>query len=220
MSSPKDYVLDITPSVQDNNVSDLNLIKFTVRNRRQDPVTRFKVPLLAILIAVLAAFTGRVLLRDRLVSFSINSIWELEIKRSESVVIAILVSLIVLVSLKQVPEDSITVMKGLGVQLSSRKSWKFQYRSECFIPVSNTIDLVIHEGFHGYGQVIFYLCILTKSSAVGKTNNDNIIKVAFPEFLPRKDILLDVWKLSRELLFGDAKRYWRRVPGQGLKQVY
>ena len=75
MSSPKDYVLDITPSVQDNNVLDLNLIKFTVRNRRQDPVTRFKVPLLAILIAVLAAFTGRVLLRDRLVSFSINSIW-------------------------------------------------------------------------------------------------------------------------------------------------
>ena len=54
------------------------------------------------------------------------------------------------------------------------------------------IDLVIHEGFHDYGQVIFYLCVLTKAN-----NDKNPITIVFPEFLPRKDILLTVWRLSR-----------------------
>ena len=125
----------------------------------------------------------------------------------------ILVVGIVLLLCLQTPEDTLIVMRGIGIQLQSKKMWRFQ-SSDSFIPINNMIDLVIHEGFHDYGQVIFYLCVLTKAN-----NDKNPITIVFPEFLPPKDILLTVWRLSRELLFGSTKRYWRRVPGQGLKQV-
>ena len=60
------------------------------------------------------------------------------------------------------PEDTLIVMRGIGIQLQSKKMWRFQ-SSDSFIPINNMIDLVIHEGFHDYGQVIFLFMCLDKS---------------------------------------------------------
>lgn len=166
-----------------------------------------------------------------------------------------LILIIVVISSRQDEEDLMIVIKDLGIQLHSTGKWKFMNifqknsiatdskGNKNFIPLSNIIDLVIHEGFHGYGQVIYYMCILMRnskehshikngtivqnSSTTATTTATSLetqedegetpIKVVFPQLLPRHDMLLEVWKQSRRILFGDRSRYWRRVPGQGLR---
>ncbi|ODV79874.1 uncharacterized protein CANTADRAFT_218129 [Suhomyces tanzawaensis NRRL Y-17324] len=216
MSSPKNYALEITPHVDDSTVHHSNLIKFTVKNHT-DFWARLTPPYLVLAVSYLIWQCWRT-----------QRVWDGQwwasgalFSESPTHYIGPLVVVIVgiLVVMRQTPEDSVIVMKDIGVQLVSKKSWRFQNNVEVFVPLKDIIDLVIHEAFHNYGQVIFYLCVLTKPSQTDSTKSENIIKVVFPEFLPRKDILLQVWKLSRGLLFGETKRYFRRVPGQGLKEI-
>ena len=214
MSSPKDYVLEITPKLDETKVESTNLIKFTVRNKKDDPAIKFRVPLLVTITSVTVGYMLSIIGSD-FTKFE-NQLMHLKVHQLG--IIGVHLLMILFLSLKQVPEDSFIIMKDIGLQSVSKKAWRFQNDVETFIPLSNIIDLVLHEGFHGYGQVIFYLCILTKSDSINK-KNENVIKVVFPEFLPRKEILLQVWKLSRELLFGKTRRYWRRVPGKGLQQI-
>lgn len=124
-------------------------------------------------------------------------------------------------------EDSMLVVKDVGIQLKSVPTWKFSRKeTQHFFPLRSIIDLVIHEGFHGYGQVIFYMCVLSKPKRNSEENSlhsstsssQELIKVVFPQFLPRKDILIRVWKESRTVLFGSTRRYFRRVPGEGLRE--
>lgn len=119
---------------------------------------------------------------------------------------------------KRQPEDSMLVIRDVGIQLDSVLGWRFTNKSDksMFIALKDIIDIVINEGFHGYGQVIFYMCILRKSQK-GDTE-EKPLQIVFPQLLPRKDILLQVWKQSRQVLFGSSRRYWRRVPGQGLRE--
>lgn len=118
----------------------------------------------------------------------------------------------------QQPSDSLMIIEDMGVQLMSTSRWKFWNRVDRdFVPLSDIIDIVIHEGFHGYGQVIYYMCVLTR--AKGSGGDGNGVKVVFPNFLPRKDILLQVWKQSRTMLYGEMRKHYRRVPGLGLREV-
>lgn len=122
----------------------------------------------------------------------------------------------------QQPSDSIVIMENMGVQLSSRSWWSLsnRLRNSEFIPLSDIIDIVIHEGFHGYGQVIFYMCVLTRArSSNSDSGTGNSVKVVFPNFLPRMDILLQVWKQSRTMLYGQSRKHYRRVPGEGLREI-
>ncbi|KAG7661819.1 uncharacterized protein J8A68_004675 [[Candida] subhashii] len=205
MSSPKDYNLEITPSLDESNLKSLNLLKFTVNHKEKDFINKYKSLLSVILGCSLIAVIGNSYLKTSNVTHTIRDPYVIILSLALSVIL-----------LRQTPEDTLIVIRGFGVQLKTKKAWRFQNSTDSFIPIKDMIDLMIHEGFHGYGQVIFYLCVLTRSTA-GK--GDNVIKVVFPEFLPRKDILLTVWKSSRELLFGSTNRYWRRVPGKGLKQI-
>jgi hypothetical protein len=130
--------------------------------------------------------------------------------------------------LRQESHDTMIVMRDIGIQLNSEGPWRLlgprRRERNCFIPQADIMDLVIHEGFHGFGQVIFYMCVLTRGSEGGADGADvggadaSAIKIVFPAFLPRKEILVQVWKQSREVLFGSRRRYWRHVPGQGLKE--
>lgn len=204
MSSSKNYKLEISPSINQTSATESqNLLKFTVRNDRPSKIITYRLPI----IVLLASLTVANIIQN------LEQVKNYDIDASHHGILLILVVGIVLLLCLQTPEDTLIVMRGIGIQLQSKKMWRFQ-SSDSFIPINNMIDLVIHEGFHDYGQVIFYLCVLTKAN-----NDKNPITIVFPEFLPRKDILLTVWRLSRELLFGSTKRYWRRVPGQGLKQV-
>ncbi|CAH6720848.1 hypothetical protein CLIB1444_04S09296 [[Candida] jaroonii] len=115
---------------------------------------------------------------------------------------------------RQGREDSMMIIKNIGVQLHSQTHWKFvKSDKNLFVPLTNIIDLVIHEGFYGYGNVIFYMCILTKN-----TNDNEMIKIVFSQLLPRKEMLVDIWRESRQVMFS-GNRHWRRIPGQGLRPV-
>lgn len=217
MSSMKNYELEITPPLSEKEENKLGVIKFTVKGKSQN-LLFLKVSAGIILISILV-YDLIISSYGSLGLMSISSILEsfLEISNGRLAYWVGILSILCLLFLKQDPEDSLIVMKDIGIQLISKKSWRFQKMKKDFVPLNTIIDLVIHEGFHNYGQVIFYLCILTKSNSLHK--GDNLIKVVFPEFLPRKQILTKVWKQSRGLLFGENRRYWRRVPGQGLKQI-
>lgn len=251
MSSPKDYVLEVLPSSDRD-----NLIKFTVKNKPNGFFKYLQIPILVGLAGVLVSFcfclfsnSDMIIKRlsnndlpliqhNQTFSPAIVKLFQDYIDSNDTetnslllngVVVAILVLLMVLVYSRQEKEDSILIMNDVGIQLNSQSGWKFSFNGNKshFIPISNIIDLVIHEGFHGYGQVVFYMCVLTKTknatpdNIIGLAlNNDKMIKIIFPQFLPRKDILMKVWKDSRRVLFGESKRYWRRVPGQGLKECY
>lgn len=118
-------------------------------------------------------------------------------------------------------EDSMTVIKDLGIQLHSSPKWRFfknpKKSNQNFIPSSDIMDIVIHDIFHGYGQTIFCLYILMKSGdqkasyigGIQRETNLNPIKVIFPQLMPRKKILLEVYYNSRKVLFGD-QIYWRK----------
>lgn len=206
MSSPKDFVLEITPPIE-NDVTSLNslhVLKFSVKQRVPPLIYRARYFLLCgfiIGLVICGTYNYK----------TITTVYTLSVILIQAVVIVLLLFV-------QEPQDTLTIMKGIGAQLESHKIMSFQ-SSNTFIPINNIIDLVIHEGFHNYGQVIFYLCFLTKNFQLEKLARDDVIQVVFSEFLPRKDVLLKVWKLSRQLLFGETKRYWRHVPGQGLKEL-
>lgn len=251
MSSPKDYVLEVLPSSDRD-----NLIKFTVKNRTNRFFKYLQSSILVGLGTVLASFcfclisnndiiikkfnrnNSPLIQNNQTFSPAIVKLFQDYIDSNDTktnsfllngFIITIIVILMVIVYSKQEKEDSILIMNDVGIQLNSHSGWKFSLNGNKthFIPISNIIDLVIHEGFHGYGQVVFYLCVLTKTKSTNSDNisglalnNDKMIKIVFPQFLPRKDILMKVWKDSRRVLFGESKRYWRRVPGQGLKECY
>lgn len=251
MSSPKDYILEVLPSSDRD-----NLIKFTVKYKANRFFKYLRIPILVGLVGVLVSFcfcffTNKDVVIRRLnnnglplihnnqtFSPAIVKLFQEYVDSKHAAtnnlllncaIVAVLVLLIVLVYSKQVKQDSILIMNDVGIQLNSQSGWKFSLNGNKshFIPISNIIDLVIHEGFHGYGQVVFYMCVLTKTKSTNPDNihgltlnNDKMIKIVFPQFLPRKDILMKVWKNSRRVLFGESKRYWRRVPGQGLKECY
>lgn len=180
-----------------------NLVTFTV----QAPPSRFftyvRVPFVAVLVAYAVPLAYR-LVHDAPLTAVLNRQWAL--------LVVVLVAAVALLLLQ--PQcDSLIVMEDMGVQLSSRRRWRFlRGDSTEFIPCSDIIDIVVHEAFHGYGQVIFYMCILTKAQGGGGGVGDgsSAVKVVFPNFLPRKDMLLQVWRQSRSMLYGSTRRSYRR----------
>ncbi|CAK7890689.1 hypothetical protein CAAN3_01S00870 [[Candida] anglica] len=239
MSSGKDFILDIVPKEAS---PDSSVVKFIVKDRESAFCKYIRTPLLGILGSILCAYFAYVTSKVYTPNQSILTLEGLKYLSTQyetrDLIMGVVLSIIILmIYLRQERQDSMVVMKDIGIQLNSQGRWRLIGKNtdkNCFIPQTEIIDLVIHEGFHGFGQVIFYMCILTKSQNSNndtskvkeqiKINNKNcnqnesIIKIAFPGFLPRKDILVEVWKQSRNVLFGASRRYWRRVPGQGLKE--
>lgn len=212
----KDYDLIIS--------SNDDIIKFTVKETSK--LTKVRTPAIVLIIAFMVHKI--VLTRDVLLAFTSVNVLSSEVTLglqqaaklftgADILQLTILCILSILLFCRQDREDTMIVMKNIGVQLKCKSNWKFIAKSDknIFIPLSNIIDLVIHEGFYGYGQVIYYMCVLTKNDSNKK---DDMIKVVFSELLPRKELLVSVWKQSRQKLF-ENKRFFRRVPGQGLKLV-
>lgn len=222
MSSDKNYLLKVSAD------EGKNLLTFTVSAHPSHFFKHVRIPLITVLVAYLVPQVYELLREFQksncnlagVISGNIDTAilgayghWHLGALAGVFGLIVILISL-------QEQSDGLMVMEDMGVQLSSQKGWRVFNRgsNKEFIPRSDIIDIVIHEGFHGYGQVIFYMCILTKTKE-GGSSEGNGIKVVFPNFLPRKDMLLQVWKQSRKMLYGDTRRHFRRVPGQGLREV-
>ena len=90
----------------------------------------------------------------------------------------------------RVSKESITVMRGLGVQLTQERASGAQHT--VFIDREHVQDVVINEGIT-LCKVVFYLAILVR----GK---DKLVLV-FPHLQPRRDELLAVRQGVRDMLF-------------------
>lgn len=62
-----------------------------------------------------------------------------------------------------------------------------------FIPTSLVQDIFIHEGFRGF-EVKFYLVVVVRG--------EEDVVVVFPDTLPKRKVLEQVWRGARSCLFG------------------
>lgn len=224
MSSAKDYALEIITNANQSSA------RYIVRKQPSFFVRHLRLPLACVLLAFVIPQGLRAL--ESLLENGWPSILEqiyqitqilpselpsrLKSNASNLPLVVAILAIVLLLSLEEA-SDTLMVIEDMGVQISSKSRWKFLNigRHGKFLPISEIIDIVIHEGFHGYGQVIYYMCVLTRDTGI----EGNGVQVIFPNFLPRKEILLQVWKLSRQMLYGNTRRHYRHVPGQGLREV-
>ncbi|KAF2707889.1 hypothetical protein K504DRAFT_458377 [Pleomassaria siparia CBS 279.74] len=92
-------------------------------------------------------------------------------------------------------EESLTLLRGLGLQTSTSSSTYLRTPVTRFIPTTEIQDIFIHEAFKGF-EVRFYLGIVVK--------NEKDVVVVFPTLLPRRAILEEVWRGARACLYGSG----------------
>ncbi|CAK3740539.1 hypothetical protein SEPMUDRAFT_162610 [Lecanosticta acicola] len=86
-------------------------------------------------------------------------------------------------------EESLFVIRGLGVQTStSSSSWLLGTGKTRFIPTRAIQDVFLYEAFKGF-EVRFYLGIVVEG--------EEDVVVVFPSILPRREILEKVWRGAR-----------------------
>ncbi|KAL5421034.1 hypothetical protein PMIN04_005943 [Paraphaeosphaeria minitans] len=94
-------------------------------------------------------------------------------------------------------EESLLVLRGLGLQTSTTSSIYLRTPTTRFIPTPSVQDIFIHEAFKGF-EVRFYLAVVVKG--------EEDVVVVFPRLLPNRGILEDVWRGSRRCLWEDTGR--------------
>ncbi|KAJ5390362.1 uncharacterized protein N7496_001430 [Penicillium cataractarum] len=92
-------------------------------------------------------------------------------------------------------EESLLVIRGFGIQTSTSSSTYLSTAATRFIPTTQIQDIVIHEAFKGF-EVRFYLAVIVEGEPG--------VLVVFPQMLPKREILEEVWRGSRRCLY-DAK---------------
>lgn len=89
-------------------------------------------------------------------------------------------------------EESLTLLRGLGVQTCSSAPTYLQPPRRRFIPTTQIQDVLIHEAFRGF-EVRFYLAIVVQG--------EEDVVVVFPGLLPRRELLEEVWRGTRACLW-------------------
>ncbi|KAF1939495.1 hypothetical protein EJ02DRAFT_256263 [Clathrospora elynae] len=88
--------------------------------------------------------------------------------------------------------ESLTLLRGLGVQISTTSSTYLQTPTTRFIPTTSIQDVFINEAFKGF-EVRFYLVIVVEG--------EGDVVVVFPTLLPRRGVLEVVWRGTRACLW-------------------
>ncbi|CAI9627763.1 unnamed protein product [Alternaria burnsii] len=105
-------------------------------------------------------------------------------------------------------EESLTILRGLGVQTSTTSLTYLQTPTTRFIPTTSIQDVFIHEAFKGF-EVKFYLMVVVEE--------EEKVVVVFPRLLPRRETLEIVWRGVRGGLWEDGVRsveWEKRVKGK------
>ncbi|EON68731.1 hypothetical protein W97_07989 [Coniosporium apollinis CBS 100218] len=92
-------------------------------------------------------------------------------------------------------EESLLVLRGLGIQTSSSSPTYLSTPTTRFIPTTAIQDIFIHEAFKGF-EVRFYLAIVVQG--------EEDVVVVFPTLLPNRHILETVWRGARACLYEPA----------------
>ncbi|KAI9696033.1 MAG: hypothetical protein M1836_005864 [Candelina mexicana] len=89
-------------------------------------------------------------------------------------------------------EESLLVLRGLGVQTSTSSPTYLSTPTTRFIPTNMIQDIFIHEAFKGF-EVRFYLAIVVEG--------EGEVVVVFPNLLPKRSIVEEVWRGARACLY-------------------
>ncbi|KAF2817300.1 uncharacterized protein BDZ99DRAFT_374402, partial [Mytilinidion resinicola] len=89
-------------------------------------------------------------------------------------------------------EESLLVLRGLGIQTSTSSPTYLSTPTTRFIPTTSIQDIFIHEAFKGF-EVRFYLAIVVEG--------EEDVVVVFPNLLPRRQILEEVWRGAKSCLY-------------------
>ncbi|KAF4547664.1 Phosphatidylinositol N-acetylglucosaminyltransferase subunit gpi15-like protein [Elsinoe fawcettii] len=89
-------------------------------------------------------------------------------------------------------EESLLVIRGLGVQTSTSSPTYLSTASTRFIPTSSIQDIFLHEAFKDF-EVKFYLSIVVE--------NEEDLVVVFPTVFPKRQLLEEVWRGSKACLY-------------------
>ena len=84
------------------------------------------------------------------------------------------------------------MMRELGIQMSTSSRSYLSAPETRFIPSAQIQDIFIHEAFKGF-EVRFYMAVIVERE------KDAI--VVFPKLLPRREILEEVWRGTRAVLY-------------------
>ncbi|TKA65954.1 hypothetical protein B0A55_10152 [Friedmanniomyces simplex] len=97
-----------------------------------------------------------------------------------------------LIFTKSHTEESLLVIRSLGVQTSTSSPSYLWTSSTRFIPTSSIQDIFIYEAFKGF-EVRYYLSIVVEG--------EEDVVVVFPSVLPRRRVLEQVWRGARGCLY-------------------
>ncbi|CAL8581601.1 hypothetical protein XPA_007290 [Xanthoria parietina] len=89
-------------------------------------------------------------------------------------------------------EESLLVLRTLGIQTTTLSASYLLPATSRFIPTSQIRDIFIHEAFRGF-EVRFYLCVVVEGEGEAV--------VVFPKLLPNRHVLEQVWRGARECLY-------------------
>ncbi|ORY55092.1 GPI-GlcNAc transferase complex, PIG-H component-domain-containing protein [Pseudomassariella vexata] len=96
-------------------------------------------------------------------------------------------------------EESLLVLRGLGIQTSSSANTVLGSPVTRFIPTEKILDVLVNEAFLGF-EVRYYLVVVVEDDAE--------VVVVFPKLLPRRKVVEEVWRGVRGCL-REGKGYER-----------
>ncbi|KAL7918736.1 putative GPI-15 component of glycosylphosphatidylinositol-N-acetylglucosaminyl (GPI-GlcNAc) transferase complex [Trichoderma austrokoningii] len=95
-------------------------------------------------------------------------------------------------SLRVHKEESLLVLRGLGVQTSESPATYLASAATRFIPTEKIQDILVNEAFRGF-EVRYYLVVVVEG--------EEDVVVVFPGLLPKRKIVETVWRGVRECLY-------------------
>lgn len=99
-------------------------------------------------------------------------------------------------------EESLLVLRTLGIQTSSLSASYLIPSSTRFIPTSQIRNIFIHEAFRGF-EVRYYLAAVVEGEAE--------VVVVFPKLLPGRAVVETVWRGARECLYEPKQEAGERI---------
>lgn len=90
-------------------------------------------------------------------------------------------------------EESLLLLRSLGLQTSTSSPYYFMTPTTRFIPTSQIRDILIHEAFRGF-EVRYYLSVIVEG--------EKEAVVVFGRVLPGRQVLEEVWRGARAVLWG------------------
>lgn len=100
-------------------------------------------------------------------------------------------------SLTSITEETLLLIRGLGIQTSSSSPSYLSTPTTRFIPTTAIQDVFIHEAFTGF-EVRFYLGVVVEG--------EKEVVVVFERLMPRRDILGVVWRGVRRVLYQQGSK--------------